>query len=83
MFKLALTQFLTHCQDVPIVPVPLLHYDSGTFYHRFLATNTPGSDLRVRGSAICSTDFWSRTPMGPPLGSLFYLLDERNTQTKA
>lgn len=72
MSEPALTQFLTHLPDVLIMPVPLLHYDGGTDYHPFPATNTPGSDLRISGSAIGTANFfWLRTPIRPLLASLF------------
>ena len=50
---------------------------------RLPSTLTPGLDLRVCGSTIGSTDFWLHTPIRPLLVSLFYSLEERNTQTKA
>ena len=50
---------------------------------RLPSTLTPGSDLRVYGSTIGSTDFRLRTTIGPLLVSHFYLLEEGNTQTGA
>ena len=38
------------------------------------STHTPGSDLRVRGSTIGSTDLWLHSPIRPLLGFTFLFI---------